>query len=1146
MRAGQSLGKAFLVLTFFAATLAPAWQQGACAQTVDESVVTAALGVPAEEAAGSDPLVYLTWWPTGDAIWEPATYAVYSKSGEPSDPGGFSLDALVRPQTSALAVGQSINQAVQLGEDPLELSSNIDGLYDNIVPVAGLELNQKLAAIVDVSRVDNKSAETLSLLTRRHPAAALAAGVAFVEPIGEGEVRTYEIRSCPDGSSDPAECTVVSGRVVVTGGEVKLLPAPGQPVEVPFVDNSGKEDPRGNLNVPLRWGTPGDLRERSFFQFGYNVYRVDPEFAEDAGWDAAEPDPEKFFGLMSERPGSIIRVNERPILTDKIFSPTEAPDLNADSETYFVIDDNDRYRNGGTPFSDGDRFYYFVAGRDLLGRPGAVSQGTPVTICFRIPPQAPKGLEVSNHFIYDESTETQTQVLKLDWEPAQTREHGPDISEYWIYRWASIEQMHNNQGLPEQGLPSGEITGGRIATVGSDITEYIDDSGVHPFITYQNRDLTTPATGDSAEANKTYWYTVRAVDASACGGNVSGNSGPGYGVLRDRVGPQAPDGSVTGSCLLPIVSKNGSTVEAGSGFEAGYIYLDLFIERIDPRIEWVEFYVVPTDDERGYLGRFDFPETGTLQIQPVLPNSLFQGQEANTGTILVRVGIAGGKRSSFAEQTFSVGLNPDKQSGNYVQAFDFLAATDPEAPCTTHEPRQPGTPATGTIDPVDLDLFLTPDTREWKLYRRVDDGPLTMIEQGIANYNETPNVQTQDRDLPLNGGRVCYFLQVYDLQGNPSVLSRLDCITVEPRTDLPKPMLSPVEPVGETPDNGAARIKWFAPPAGVERFELAIRSVDGVPRADLSDDFRLNVPASGPAGNPFVSLIQVGDKVFRSYLTGRVGANFDVGPSYQALWSRNFASGTEYAFRVRAIGAGGAEGPWSNEVFFIWSSEVDFSQPFDPSDCVVPWPVRGTPDIDGTFPVEAPDRPYPVGLKAAIDPMNPDGSTAYHGGAVRVGFVELGQLDINFSSNWDQPPKGYDTAAGIFPLPRSPKAEKSDLETAFYVRASNGEPLPDFMLYRYQEPNATWANVSGDVYQVSPLIEGLASAPSTFQEQPVWAVHDPYVFLIPEPTVNNGYHLWVKDTQPVIQGASYRYLLVRFTERGEIARVIPLDSVTAN
>jgi hypothetical protein len=32
---------------------------------------------------------------------------------------------------------------------------------------------------------------------------------------------------------------------------------------------------------------------------------------------------------------------------------------------------------------------------------------------------------------------------------------------------------------------------------------------------------------------------------------------------------------------------------------------------------------------------------------------------------------------------------------------------------------------------------------------------------------------------------------------------------------------------------------------------------------------------------------------------------------------------------------------------------------------------------------------------------------------------------------------------------------------------------------------------------------------------------------------------FLKDTQPVVRGARYRYLLVRFRDNGEIAEVIP-------
>lgn len=1119
------------------------------AQDVGSSVVTAALGVPENPETGASPAVYLTWWPNGTPEWRPRSYAVYSKEGQPDDPGSFSLVAFVEPQTDALSVGFSLNRAQRVGEDLGALSNNIDGLYDKLVPVEGMPLAEKLAAIVSVSDLDPESAETLALLTRRHPAAALAAGVGLVDPIQEGAVRTYEIRSCPDGASSPGECDVVSGRVVVTGGDVRYLPAPGEPVHVPFVDEDGNPDPRGNLNVPLRWATPDPLRERSFFQFGYDVFRVSPKVAEQNDWDNQQPDRAMFLDLLRSKPEAIQRVNDLPILTEELFNATDVANLTADPETFFVIDDNGRYEEGGVPFTDGDTFYYFVAGRDLLGRPGEISEGTPVTVCSQIPPQAPRGLKVSNHYTWESSTDTQTQVFKLEWNEALPREDGPEIAGYWVYRWESVDEMHQMQGLPSSGLPGGSLTGGRIATVPAGTTEYIDNVGPHPFLTYsRGGDLETPAVTDHAEANKTYWYTVRAIDASACSGNVSGNSAPAYGVLRDRVGPDAPSGFVEGTCAEPRIDYQRTTQVGAKDetFDSRITYLRLSTQRFSPEIAWVEYYLDPLDDERSFLGRVQFPkEEGDIvtHSEKVRTARFYENEQTDAGRVFARVGTAGGRVSEFAIGSFVPGAQPDPKTGAFVQLVEFTAYIDKETDCGSHTPA-PEDNSTGLVNPVDVTLNLTPGTEEWKLYRRVGDGSISLLRQGIGSYDDTPVVSIEDGDLPLNGGRICYFLQVFDRHGNPSPMTRLGCIVSGVRTIPTAPMLSPIQPIGEKPANGGARIIWFSPPDGIERFELWIRSADGFTDEVLSTDLRLHIPPP-PMDEPLLSLRQdeVTGDLYRAYLTGRVGANFDAGPSFSVDWTENFSAGTEYFIRVRSIGPGGATSPWSNEENFLWAPEIDFSQPFDPGDCVVPWPVRGTPGVDGNFPVPEPEELFEVGLEAVMQPTNADKTFAYSGGAVRVGVVRLGSLDITLPTNWDRLSSKTDT--GIFQLPGD---EKGDLSSAFYQR-QDGTSLLNFMLYRYQVPNAYWPSVSGDVYQVSPLIEGIAHTNIEFQGQPAKAIHDPYFFLLPIPETANStraYHLYVKDTQPVVRGASYRYLVVRFDDSGEIAQIIPLETVTAN
>jgi hypothetical protein len=1116
------------------------------AQDIGDSVITAALGVPTETTGTGSPAVYLSWWPTGSTAWTPGNYAIYRKIGEPGDPGGFSLIAEVSPLTDPISVGYAINRAEILGDESIQLANNIDGLFDKLVPVAGMPLFEKLAAIIQVAELDEDSAENLTLLTRRHPAAAMAAGVGFVDSVDAGTVYTYEIRMCPEDAVSASDCTTVSGRIVVKGGTVSYLPAPGQPVEVPFVDDSGDRDPRSNLNVPLRWATPDDLRERSFFQFGYDLYRVDVGLAADRGWDSGTPDRAEFLELLALEPELVHQVNNVPILTDELFDAASAADVITDPETFFFIDDNRRFEEGGTPFSDGDQFYYFVAARDLLGRPGQISEGTLVTVCFGIAPQAPRGLEVFNHYSWDSGTDTQTQVFRLEWDPAETRENGPAIAGYWIYRWSSIQEMQEKAGLPFSGLPGGSLTGGRIATVPAGTTSYIDNVGPHPFITYsRGGDLSVDPLVDNAEAGKTYWYSVRAIDASVCGGNVSGNSGPAFGVLRDRVGPDAPTGRITADCLLPLLSlSTQEIVSLPAPYNSELVYLQVNVLRTDPAFEWVDLYASPLGDS-AYLGRFFFPEVGDVITTNFTRRKLeLLEADLKTGKIYARAGLSSGEISNTVEADFSLSLDVVGQDG-YVQSFDFVASLDRENDCIEHVPDPPGGLG-GSLNPLDIEIYLTPTSEEWRLYRSVDSGPLTLLQQGLKSFDPADfTVTTQDVNFPLNGGRVCYYAQCFDEQGLPSKLIRLGCRYIARRTELPQPMLSPVEPKGNDPENGSARLEWFCPPEGVERFELWIRSDNEVGPLDPSDDLRLNLPPPPNDQEHWSRYYESATgKNFRAYYTGRVGANFDNGPEFDLFWQRQLETGLRYHIRVRAVGVNNRKGPWSNEESFTWTPEIDFTAPFDPSTCVVPWPMLGLPAVDDTFAVEPPSSGYEVGLEAVYRPLNLDGTVAYNGAAVRVGMLSIGKLDVQIPSNWDSLPKPI-RQGGFFQLPRG---KEDNLRGAFY-ETIEGETLLDFALYRYQVPNANWPSVSGDVYQVSPIIDGLAAQKITAYYGDGWAVFDPYFFILPIPeslgTIPT-YDLYLKDTQPVIAGASYRYLVVRFDELGEIVQIIPLPVLHTN
>ena len=98
----------------------------------------------------------------------------------------------------------------------------------------------------------------------------------------------------------------------------------------------------------------------------------------------------------------------------------------------------------------------------------------------------------------------------------------------------------------------------------------------------------------------------------------------------------------------------------------------------------------------------------------------------------------------------------------------------------------------------------------------------------------------------------------------------------------------------------------------------------------------------------------------------------------------------------------------------------------------------------------------------------------------------------------------------------------------------------NFALYRYQVPNLYFPTVSGDLVQVSPLINRVRTGPYLTTQE---GLYDPFLELLENPQRLPLYGLYVKDTQGAIRGARYVYVLVRFKENGEIDRCIPTNEL---
>jgi hypothetical protein len=110
-----------------------------------------------------------------------------------------------------------------------------------------------------------------------------------------------------------------------------------------------------------------------------------------------------------------------------------------------------------------------------------------------------------------------------------------------------------------------------------------------------------------------------------------------------------------------------------------------------------------------------------------------------------------------------------------------------------------------------------------------------------------------------------------------------------------------------------------------------------------------------------------------------------------------------------------------------------------------------------------------------------------------------------------------------------------------------------FVLYRAQVANDRYPKVSGQLVQVTPLIDRIRSRgvdssnvdipPNGGALQSALRIYDPFIDAIRENDQSSVVQFIIKDTQGVISGACYRYELVRFSPDGEIASIHALGDI---
>ena len=101
------------------------------------------------------------------------------------------------------------------------------------------------------------------------------------------------------------------------------------------------------------------------------------------------------------------------------------------------------------------------------------------------------------------------------------------------------------------------------------------------------------------------------------------------------------------------------------------------------------------------------------------------------------------------------------------------------------------------------------------------------------------------------------------------------------------------------------------------------------------------------------------------------------------------------------------------------------------------------------------------------------------------------------------------------------------------------------VVYRQQVTNALFPKVSGDVMQVSPLIERVPWAIIPFSVDYTTVGIPDRLFAIGSEIGAQAtfYPLYLRDQQPVQQGAKYRYFVLRFNAKREVQEIIEAGDV---
>jgi hypothetical protein len=364
-------------------------------------------------------------------------------------------------------------------------------------------------------------------------------------------------------------------------------------------------------------------------------------------------------------------------------------------------------------------------------------------------------------------------------------------------------------------------------------------------------------------------------------------------------------------------------------------------------------------------------------------------------------------------------------------------------------------------------------------------------------------VTVPDDSFPHGGAKVCYYACTLDEHGNSSPLVRLGCTLAFENSEPPRPQLSAITALD--PVNAPQMLlTWFCPGVNLDRFEVGIAALGGSISSNCSRGFLQMisdpvVPDLEPVSPEFSEaqgLPPLLPLEFQRFITPRPGGNF--GDENKFVVPVDIELGRRYIVYVKSIARSGARSPRSNLESFVWQEH----QPPQPE---VPWPARSIPPVGNSFSFDfgASWMQLCGGTNAPVGPV------------VRISL------------------KGQTTR-----VDSCPQTSVNAGDPNFLLPTNNlGESIFPVVLYRQQVANGDFPIVSGDLVQVSPMMESIAWGMDGNQV----VILDPYVLFQRTTSLNEGpMGIFLRDTQPIISGARYRYYLQRFNKLGELAETIPV------